>query len=33
MREYGGFTWLGWLVIATCLVSIVVVLMVIFRVF
>jgi hypothetical protein len=33
MREYGGFTWLGWLVVAMCVLSILVTMGVLFRVF
>jgi hypothetical protein len=33
MREYGGFTWLGWLLVAVCVLSILMVMAVLFRVF
>lgn len=33
MREYSGFTWLGWLMIALCVLAIVVLLAVVFKVF
>jgi hypothetical protein len=33
VREYQGFTWVGWLVIALCLLSILGMLALVFRVF
>lgn len=33
MREYGGFTWLGWLMVALCMVAIVLALGLTFKVF
>lgn len=33
VREYGGFTWLGWLAVAVCVLAIVLALGLVFKVF